>query len=76
MYYLETSKPSAPGSIHLVRATVQGLELSWQGVPTADSYILQLQKCDPQPENSNSFYIIFCIIFIYILSLLFFTFYK
>lgn len=53
MYYLETSKPSAPGPIHLVRATVQGLELSWQGVPTADSYILQLQKCNPQSENSK-----------------------
>lgn len=58
MYYLETNKPPAPGLIHLVRATVQGLELSWQGVPTADTYILQVQKCDPQPENGNSLHML------------------
>lgn len=48
MYYLETDVPTAPGPIQLVRACINGLELTWPSVPTADRYILQLQKYTPE----------------------------
>ncbi|KAM8965334.1 host cell factor 1-like isoform X2 [Sarcophilus harrisii] len=49
LWYLETEKPSAPSRVHLVRANTNSLEVSWGSVPTADSYLLQLQKYDTPP---------------------------
>ncbi|XP_051824265.1 host cell factor 1-like [Antechinus flavipes] len=49
LWYLETEKPSAPSRVHLVRANTNSLEVSWGSVPTADSYLLQLQKYDIPP---------------------------
>ncbi|XP_059799908.1 host cell factor 1-like isoform X3 [Hypanus sabinus] len=46
LWYLETEKPPAPGKVQLVRASTNSLEVSWGAVPTADSYLLQLQKYD------------------------------
>ncbi|XP_036596597.1 host cell factor 1-like [Trichosurus vulpecula] len=49
LWYLETEKPPAPSRVHLVRANTNSLEVSWGSVPTADSYLLQLQKYDIPP---------------------------
>ncbi|XP_031800709.1 host cell factor 1 isoform X3 [Sarcophilus harrisii] len=46
LWYLETEKPPAPSRVQLVRANTNSLEVSWGAVPTADSYLLQLQKYD------------------------------
>ncbi|XP_067908265.1 host cell factor 1-like isoform X2 [Heterodontus francisci] len=46
LWYLETEKPPAPGKVQLVRASTSSLEVSWGSIPTADSYLLQLQKYD------------------------------
>ncbi|OZC07341.1 hypothetical protein X798_05651 [Onchocerca flexuosa] len=42
MWYLETDKPDAPGRVQLIRATMSGLEVCWNAVPTAEAYFLQL----------------------------------
>ncbi|GCB74160.1 hypothetical protein scyTo_0003247, partial [Scyliorhinus torazame] len=39
-------RPPAPSRVQLVRANTNSLEVSWGAVPTADSYLLQLQKYD------------------------------
>lgn len=41
-----TEKPHAPSRVQLVRANTNSLEVSWGAVPTADTYLLQLQKYD------------------------------
>ena len=76
LWYLETEKPSAPGRVQLVRASTHSLEVCWGGVPTADAYLLQVQKYDMPPTAtaatptgkcsnfaiSNTFRHIFCIL--------------
>ncbi|XP_060788449.1 host cell factor 1b isoform X2 [Neoarius graeffei] len=44
LWYLETDRPLAPSRVQLVRANTSSLEVSWGAVPTADAYLLQLQK--------------------------------
>ncbi|XP_077185808.1 host cell factor 1 isoform X2 [Paroedura picta] len=46
LWYLETEKPPPPSRVQLVRANTNSLEVSWGSVPTADTYLLQLQKYD------------------------------
>ncbi|KPP63455.1 host cell factor 1-like, partial [Scleropages formosus] len=46
LWYLETDRPPAPSRVQLVRANTNSLEVSWGSVPTADTYLLQLQKYD------------------------------
>uniref|UniRef100_A0A4W4FD56 Host cell factor 1 n=1 Tax=Electrophorus electricus TaxID=8005 RepID=A0A4W4FD56_ELEEL len=46
LWYLETERPQAPSRVQLVRANTNSLEVSWGPVPTADTYLLQLQKYD------------------------------
>ncbi|XP_048109997.1 host cell factor 1a isoform X2 [Alosa alosa] len=46
LWYLETERPHAPSRVQLVRANTNSLEVSWGAVPTADTYLLQLQKYD------------------------------
>ncbi|VDM41388.1 unnamed protein product [Toxocara canis] len=53
MWYLETEKPAAPGRVQLVRASVSGLEVCWNAVPTAEAYLLQLHKYDAQPKHED-----------------------
>uniref|UniRef100_F1KTK5 Host cell factor 1 n=1 Tax=Ascaris suum TaxID=6253 RepID=F1KTK5_ASCSU len=53
MWYLETDKPAAPGRVQLVRASVSGLEVCWNAVPTAEAYLLQLHKYDAQPKHDD-----------------------
>ena len=49
LWYLETDKPSPPSRVQLVRASTHSLEVCWGGVPTADAYLLQVQKYDMPP---------------------------
>ncbi|TRY93480.1 hypothetical protein DNTS_011697 [Danionella cerebrum] len=46
LWYLETDRPQPPSRVQLVRANTNSLEVSWGPVPTADTYLLQLQKYD------------------------------
>merc|ERR1740137_452989 len=46
LWYLETERPAAPGRVQLVRASTHSLEVCWGSVPTADAYLLQVQKYD------------------------------
>ncbi|XP_011135746.2 host cell factor [Harpegnathos saltator] len=49
LWYLEVSKPPAPSRVQLVRASTQTLEVSWTATPSAQYYILQIQKYDMPP---------------------------
>ena len=50
LWFLETEKPPAPGRVQLVRASTNSLEVCWGTVPTAESYLLQIQKYEfPTP---------------------------
>ena len=46
LWYLETERPAAPGRVQLVRASTHNLEVCWGTVPTAEAYLLQVQKYD------------------------------
>ncbi|KAJ9588379.1 hypothetical protein L9F63_018249, partial [Diploptera punctata] len=50
LWFLEVEKPQTPGRVQLVRASTQSLEVCWGGSPTAESYILQVQKYDMPPS--------------------------
>ena len=46
LWYLETERPAAPGRVQLVRASTHNLEVCWGSLPTAEAYLLQVQKYD------------------------------
>lgn len=47
LWFLETDVPSAPpGKCQLLKPTTNSLELSWPACPTAEAYILQIQKVE------------------------------
>lgn len=46
LWFLETEKPPAPTKVQLIRAATNTLEVTWGNVPTADYYLLQIQKYD------------------------------
>ncbi|GAB1606592.1 host cell factor 1-like [Argonauta hians] len=52
LWFLETEKPPAPSRVQLVRASTNTLEVCWGAVPTADAYLLQLQKYDLPPAQT------------------------
>ncbi|XP_052780267.1 host cell factor 1-like isoform X2 [Mya arenaria] len=52
LWFLETEKPPAPSRVQLVRASTNALEVCWGSVPTADAYLLQLQKYDLVPAQT------------------------
>ena len=53
LWYLETERPAAPGRVQLVRASTHNLEVCWGTVPTAEAYLLQVQKYD-MPASAPS----------------------
>ncbi|XP_011345242.1 host cell factor isoform X2 [Ooceraea biroi] len=53
LWYLEVSKPAAPSRVQLVRASTQTLEVSWTASPSAQYYILQIQKYDMPPAAAS-----------------------
>ncbi|KAK6176595.1 hypothetical protein SNE40_014849 [Patella caerulea] len=54
LWFLETEKPPSPSRVQLVRASTNTLEVCWGSVPTADAYLLQLQKYDLPPSQAMS----------------------
>ena len=52
LWFLETEKPPSPTRVQLVRASTNTLEVCWGAVPTADAYLLQLQKYDMPPSQA------------------------
>ncbi|XP_065314161.1 host cell factor 2-like isoform X2 [Gordionus sp. m RMFG-2023] len=48
LWFLESEKPMAPSKIQLVKANNTSLEISWTPVPTAEYYVIQIQKYEPQ----------------------------
>ncbi|KAK7864363.1 hypothetical protein R5R35_007928 [Gryllus longicercus] len=52
LWYLEVDVPAQPGRVQLVRASTQSLEVCWGGAPTADTYILQMQRYDMPPSSA------------------------
>ncbi|KAM7540951.1 hypothetical protein Aperf_G00000034005 [Anoplocephala perfoliata] len=53
LWFLETDKPAAPNRVQLVRAGTSSLDVAWGSVPTADAYILQIQKYDVSANSST-----------------------
>ncbi|XP_069694515.1 host cell factor-like isoform X2 [Periplaneta americana] len=52
LWFLEVEQPPTPGRVQLVRASTHSLEVCWGGSPTADSYVLQVQKYDMPPSTA------------------------
>ncbi|KAI6218192.1 Kelch repeat type 1 and Kelch repeat type 2 and Fibronectin domain containing protein [Aphelenchoides fujianensis] len=52
MFLLDTKPPFPPTHLQLIRATLEGVEIQWPAVPTADSYILQTKRVPPLDERS------------------------
>lgn len=52
MSFYITEKPPAPTRVQLVRASTNTLEVCWGSVPTADAFLLQLQKYDLPPAQA------------------------
>ena len=52
LWFLETEKPPSPSRVQLVRASTNTLEVCWGALPTADAYLLQLQKYDMPPSQA------------------------
>ncbi|XP_046485878.1 host cell factor 1 isoform X1 [Neodiprion pinetum] len=53
LWYLEVKKPPSPSRVQLVRASTQSLEVSWAATPSAQYYILQIQKYDMPPTTGT-----------------------
>uniref|UniRef100_A0A182QT50 Fibronectin type-III domain-containing protein n=1 Tax=Anopheles farauti TaxID=69004 RepID=A0A182QT50_9DIPT len=49
LWYLEVERPAAASRVQLVRASTHSLEVSWQTVPSASYYILEVQKIPQAP---------------------------
>ncbi|KDR18129.1 Host cell factor, partial [Zootermopsis nevadensis] len=52
LWFLEVERPPTPGRVQLVRASTHSLEVCWGGSPTAESYLLQVQKYDMPPSTA------------------------
>ncbi|CAF0870931.1 unnamed protein product [Rotaria sordida] len=53
LWCLETACPGEPEKVQLLKAGIGNLEISWSPVPTADSYILQIQRFEAPIEQSH-----------------------
>ncbi|CAH1153360.1 unnamed protein product [Phaedon cochleariae] len=53
LWYLEVERPPAPSRVSLVKAATTTLEVNWTGSPSAQTYILQIQKYDLPPPAAN-----------------------
>ncbi|CAJ0931301.1 unnamed protein product, partial [Mesorhabditis belari] len=54
MWYLETARPNQAGKVQLVRATVNSLEVCWAAIPTAEAYLLQVQKIEKGDRDEST----------------------
>lgn len=53
LWYLETEVPPAPGKVQLTKPTTNSLEVNWSAVPTAEQYVLQIQRVENFLNKSN-----------------------
>lgn len=44
LWYLEVDTPESAGRVQLIKASTTGLEVFWSNVPSAEGYLLQIQK--------------------------------
>jgi host cell factor len=55
MWYLEVDRPAPPSRVSLVKAGTHSLEVNWNGSPSIQMYILQIQKYDlPTPSSASN----------------------
>ncbi|KYB29557.1 host cell factor 2 isoform X1 [Tribolium castaneum] len=55
MWYLEVDRPAPPSRVSLVKAGTHSLEVNWNGSPSVQMYILQIQKYDlPTPSPATN----------------------
>ncbi|KAJ8678807.1 hypothetical protein QAD02_014594 [Eretmocerus hayati] len=54
LWYLEVDKPPTPSRVNLIKASTQSLDVSWNPTPSAQHYILQIQKFDMPTTNSGA----------------------
>ncbi|KAJ4440980.1 hypothetical protein ANN_10829 [Periplaneta americana] len=52
LWYLEVETPPKPGRVQLMRASTHSLDVCWDGCPTTEYYLLQIQKYDTPPDNA------------------------
>ena len=55
LWFLETEVPATPGRVQLVKPTTNSLEVVWTGVPTAEAYLLQVQKVEAHVKKLGDF---------------------
>lgn len=48
---MEVEVPPAASRVSLVRASTVSLEICWGPTPTAQAYLLEVQKSDPPPQQ-------------------------
>jgi hypothetical protein len=53
LWFLETECPAAPSRLQLVKTTVNSLEVNWTGVPTAEVYLMQIQRVETAKKIIN-----------------------
>ena len=51
---METERPPAPSKCQLVKTTPNLLEIAWGPVSNADSYLVQIQRCDNAPTVGST----------------------
>ena len=54
LWYLETERPPAPSKCQLVKTTPTLLDIVWGQVSNADSYLVQIQRCDNPPAACSN----------------------
>lgn len=50
LWYLEVEAPPPAGRVALIRASTGTLEINWNPMPTAQAYLLEVQKIDLPPR--------------------------
>lgn len=53
LWFLETEIPSAPVRLQLAKASTNSFDISWNAVPTADCYIVQIQMIDSASSQQS-----------------------
>uniref|UniRef100_A0A1B0CAT5 Fibronectin type-III domain-containing protein n=1 Tax=Lutzomyia longipalpis TaxID=7200 RepID=A0A1B0CAT5_LUTLO len=51
LWYLEVEVPPPATRVALIRASTKSLEMCWGAVPTAQCYLLEIQKIDQAPKS-------------------------
>lgn len=54
LHIFDVAKPDPPSRIQLVRAQPTSLMVCWGSVPTAEAYLVQIQKYDIPPIETTA----------------------